>query len=301
MSETDRVTETRNPRTEKIDRIDVEAALRLINEEDAQVPNAVGLCIPAIARFLAELIPRVKNGGRLVYIGTGTSGRLGVLDASEIPPTFGIPYGRVLGLIAGGYDALHKAVEASEDDHDAGAQALRDIGLTAEDTVVGIAASGRTPFTIGALSHANSVGCLTACITCVAESEITKEVNHTIVAEVGPEVIAGSTRMKSGTAQKLILNMISTMLMIRLGYVSGNLMTNVRPSNEKLRERTVGILMSEIGVEESLARSLLVEAGGDLKVAIVMAKTGVNIERAIAALVRTDHVIATAIESLENE
>ena len=296
-----RITESENPKTSEIDKLDIETALSLINAEDASVAEAVGSAIPSIARFLENLLPRLKAGGRLIYVGTGTSGRLGVLDASEIPPTFGVPYGKVIGLIAGGYEALHKAVEASEDDSDAGRTDLESISLDSLDTVVGIAASGRTPYTIGALIHANGKGCLTACITCVPDSEITKVATHPIVAVVGPEVIAGSTRMKSGTAQKMILNMISTMMMIRLGYVSGNRMTNLRASNEKLRERTLQILMAETSLDEESARKLLLESDGDLKVALVMEKTGASKEISVKALEQSAQVISEAVRRLSDE
>ncbi len=301
MSEVMRITETENPKTTDIDQLDISVALRLINDEDSLVADAVRNCIPAIGGFIEALVPRVKEGGRLIYIGTGTSGRLGVLDASEIPPTFGVSYGRVVGLIAGGYEALYKAVEASEDDHLAGASDLDEISLKPIDTVVGIAASGRTPYTIGALRHCQKLGVLTACITCVPDSEITNSAEHPIVAVVGPEVITGSTRMKSGTAQKMILNMISTMLMVRLGYVSGNRMTNVRPSNEKLRERTIRILVAETSLGEPDAIELLDRADGDLKVALVMAKTGATKEDAIGALEKSGQVIALAVSSFSRE
>ena len=301
MSGKFRITESENPRTTEIDQLDTVSALSLINDEDSNVAGAVRKCIPAIAQLVEDLVPRLKAGGRLIYIGTGTSGRLGVLDASEIPPTFGIPYGRIIGVIAGGFDALHKATEASEDDSSAGAIDLDEINLKAEDTVVGIAASGRTPYTIGAVTHAKEVGCLTVCITCAPDSEITKLVDYSIEAEVGAEVIAGSTRMKSGTAQKLILNMISTMTMIRLGYVSGNRMTNVRPSNEKLRDRSIRILMSETSLDEESARDLFMSSDSDLKVAIVIAKAGVAKEIAIEALERSNHVISDAIFALQRD
>lgn len=301
MTTGQRITESENPKTSEIDKLGITDALSLINAEDARVATAVGSAIPSIARFLESLLPRMKEGGRLIYIGTGTSGRLGVLDASEIPPTFGVPYGKVVGLIAGGYEALHKAVEVSEDDFNAGATDLESIGIDSLDTVVGIAASGRTPYTIGALVHANRKGCLTACITCVPDSEITKQATHSIVAVVGPEVIAGSTRMKSGTAQKMILNMISTMMMIGLGYVRGNRMTNLRASNEKLRARAVQILMAETSLDEGSARQLLIESDGDLKVALVMEKTGASKERSAQALDQSAQVISEAVRRISNE
>jgi len=192
----------------------------------------------------------LKNGGRLFYVGTGTSGRLGVLDASEIPPTFGVSYDLVQGVIAGGYDALYKATESSEDDKEAGKIDLQNRGASEKDAVVGIAASGGTPYTIGAVEYAKSSGCFTACITCVPDSAITRAVEIAIVPVVGAEAIAGSSRMKAGTAQKMVLNMISTVSMIRLGYVKGNRMTNVKSSNIKLKERSMRILTAETNLDE---------------------------------------------------
>lgn len=205
--------------------------------------------MPEISEAIDKIVERLRAGGRLFYVGTGTSGRLGVLDASEIPPTFGVGYELIQGVIAGGYDALYKATESSEDNREAGPRDLIARGLNPKDAVIGLAASGRTPYTIGALDHARSLGCFTACIACVPESAITNSVDVAIVPVVGPEPITGSTRMKSGTAQKLVLNTISTVTMIRLGYVKGNRMTHVRASNEKLRERAVRILMAETGIE----------------------------------------------------
>lgn len=231
------ITEQENPNTAGIDQVSTLDALRLINDEDKLVAEAVERMLQQIAETTDAIVDRLKKGGRLFYIGTGTSGRLGVLDASEIPPTYGVSYDLVQGIIAGGYDALYKAAEASEDNKEAGAEDLKSRGVTEKDAVIGIAASGRTPYTIGAVEYAKSLGCFTACIVCNPDSEITKSVDVAIVPVVGPEAITGSTRMKSGTAQKLVLNMISTVSMIRLGYVKGNLMTHLRPSNAKLRER----------------------------------------------------------------
>ncbi|QYO67660.1 N-acetylmuramic acid 6-phosphate etherase [Leptolyngbya sp. 7M] len=232
------ITEQENPNTARIDEVSTLEALRLINNEDKSVAEAVQQVLPQIAEATDAIIERLKNGGRLFYAGTGTSGRLGVLDASEIPPTYGVSYDLVQGIIAGGYDALYKASEASEDNKEAGAEDLIARGVTAADSVIGLTASGRTPYTIGAVRYAKSIGCFTACIACVPDSEITNTVDIAIVPVVGPEVITGSTRMKAGTAQKMVLNMISTVAMIRLGYVKGNLMTHLKPSNEKLRERS---------------------------------------------------------------
>ena len=254
--------------------------------------------MPEIAAAIDRIVERLKNGGRLFYVGTGTSGRLGVLDASEIPPTFGVSYDLVQGVIAGGYDALYKAVEASEDDRDAGRTDLQKRGLTEKDALVGIAASGRTPYTIGALEYAREIGCFTACITCVPDSAITKATEIAIVPVVGAEAIAGSSRMKAGTAQKMVLNMISTGAMIRLGYVKGNRMTNVKSSNAKLKERSLRILMAETLLEEEKARKLMTEANDDLRAAIVMFRADVIREKAMTALSENNFVVEKAIESL---
>ncbi|MEP7213195.1 MAG: N-acetylmuramic acid 6-phosphate etherase [Acidobacteriota bacterium] len=290
------VTEQENPKTASIDKVSTLEAARLINDEDKSVAAAVEKVLPEIAAAIDKIVERLENGGRLFYIGTGTSGRLGVLDASEIPPTFGVSYDLVQGVIAGGYDALYKATESSEDNAEAGIEELKNRGLTSKDAVVGIAASGRTPYTIGALKYARELGCVTACIVCVPESEITYTADIAIVPVVGPEALTGSTRMKAGTAQKLVLNTISTIAMIRLGYVSGNRMTNMRSSNEKLNERSVRILTAETKSSDNLAGELLKAAGGDLRVAIVMSKAGVDRERAERLLRETAFVVDKAIE-----
>ncbi|MEO8650353.1 MAG: N-acetylmuramic acid 6-phosphate etherase [Acidobacteriota bacterium] len=252
------ITETENPNTSAIDKLSTLEAVRLINDEDSIVAAAVEKVLPEIAAAIDRIVERLKNGGRLFYIGTGTSGRLGVLDAAEIPPTFGVSYDLIQGVIAGGYEALYKATEASEDNTDAGTEDLKARGLNRKDAVVGVAASGRTPYTIGAVKYARSIGCFTACIVCNPDSAITAAAEVAIVPVVGPEAITGSTRMKAGTAQKMVLNMISTIAMIRLGYVSGNRMTNMRAANEKLKDRAVRILMTETGIlDEQKAEELL--------------------------------------------
>lgn len=294
------VTEQENPNTANIDRVSMLEAIRLINDEDKKVAFAVEIVLPEIAQAIEKIVERLKNGGRLFYIGTGTSGRLGVLDASEIPPTYGVSYDLVQGIIAGGYDALYKATESSEDNYEAGQTDLQNRGLTEKDAVIGIAASGRTPYTIGALDFARGLGCFTASITCVPDSAITKSAEIAIVAVVGAEAITGSTRMKAGTAQKLILNMISTTAMIRLGYVKGNRMTNVKSSNIKLKERSLRILMSETDLDESFAEKLLNEANYDLRVAIVMQKANVSRVMAEKALAVSDFVIEKALKNLPN-
>ena len=293
------ITEQENPRTREIDKLPTLEVIRLINEEDKTVALAVEEVLPEIAAAIEQIVERLKNGGRLFYVGTGTSGRLGVLDASECPPTYGVSPELVQGIIAGGYDALYKAVEASEDDREAGAKDLQTRGVTAKDAVVGIAASGRTPYTIGAVEFARNLGCFTAAITCVPDSAITKAAEIAIVPVVGAEVIAGSSRMKAGTAQKMVLNMLSTATMIRLGYVTGNRMTNVKSSNVKLKERSLRILQAETGLDEETAQNLINEAKGDLRAAIVMQKANVSREQAEKALRENQYVIETAVKTLK--
>ncbi len=290
------ITEQENPKTAEIDKASTLDAVKLINFEDRSVAVAVEKVLPEIVKAIDAVVERLQNRGRLFYIGTGTSGRLGVLDASEIPPTYGVSYELVQGIIAGGYDALYKASEASEDNDQAGAEDLKARGVTKEDAVIGIAASGRTPYTIGAVKYAREIGCFTACIVCNPDSTITKAAEVAIVPVVGPEAITGSTRMKAGTAQKMVLNMISTVAMIRLGYVKGNRMTNVKPSNIKLKERSLRILMAETGLEEAAAKDLLNEAGVDLRVALVMANASVSRENAEKALLDSGYVVERALE-----
>ena len=294
------VTEQENPRTANIDKVSTLEAISLINDEDKKVAEVVEKVLPEIAEAIDKIVERLNNGGRLFYVGTGTSGRLGVLDASEIPPTFGVSYDLIQGIIAGGYDALYKATESSEDNKEAGKTDLQTRGITEKDALIGIAASGGTPYTVGAVELAREIGCFTACITCVLDSQITKVAEIAIVAEVGAEAITGSTRMKAGTAQKMILNMISTTVMIRLGYVKGNRMTNVKSSNIKLKMRSLRILMAETLLDESSASNLLNEANGDLRVALVMFRADVSRETAENALKETDFVVEKAIENLPN-
>lgn len=292
------VTERENPNTTEIDRASTLEAVRLINNEDRTIAPAVEKVLPEIAAAIDHVAGRLKAGGRLFYVGTGTSGRLGVLDASEIPPTFGVSYDLVQGVIAGGYDALYKATESSEDDRGAGAEDLKRRGLTANDAVIGIAASGRTPYTIGAVEYARGLGCFTACIACEPDSELTEAVEIAIVPVVGPEAITGSSRMKAGTAQKMVLNMISTVTMVRLGYVKGNRMTNVRSSNTKLRDRALRILVAEYDLDTDSAKALLDEAAWELPVALVMNGAGVSADTAREALFNAGDVVETAILDL---
>jgi N-acetylmuramic acid 6-phosphate etherase len=291
-------TEQVNPNTNEIDRLPTLESLRIINNEDKKVAEAVEKVLPAIARAVDCTVERMASGGRLFYIGTGTSGRLGVLDASECPPTFGVSPDLVQGVIAGGYDACYRPVEASEDDREAGARDLQARGVTANDIVVGIAASGRTPYTIGAVDYARGLGALTVCVTCNENTELARAVEIPIEPIVGPEVIAGSTRLKSGTSQKLVLNMLSTMTMVRLGYVTGNRMTNLTPGNTKLRQRALGIVMTECGLDEATAKSFLESSDWDLRVAIVMIKAHASREQAEDALKKSGYAIARAVSYL---
>jgi N-acetylmuramic acid 6-phosphate etherase len=292
------ITERENPNTENIDKLPTLEALRLVNDEDKRVAEAIERVLPEIAATIDKIVERLKSGGRLFYVGTGTSGRLGVLDAAEIPPTFGVSYDLVQGVIAGGYEALYQATESSEDDRGAGAEDLKTRGLSEKDAVVGIAASGRTPYTVGAVEFARSLGCFTAGVACVPNSLLTETAEIAVVPVVGAEAIAGSTRMKAGTAQKMVLNMISTLAMIRLGYVKGNRMTNVKSSNAKLKERSLRILMAETNLDETAARDLLNEANDDLRVAMVMRTTGASREKAEKALTENDFVIEKAVQSI---
>jgi N-acetylmuramic acid 6-phosphate etherase len=237
-----------------------------INQEDAKVHLAVGEIIPDIEKFIDAAFEKMQNGGRLFYMGAGTSGRLGVVDASECPPTFGVPHDLVVGIIAGGESAIRKAVEFVEDDTEQGWKDLQTYQFDAQDVLVGIAASGSTPYVIGALKEARKICAVTACITCNPDSPITKACEFPMVAQVGPEYVTGSTRMKSGTAQKLILNMISTSLMIKLGRVKGNKMVDMQLSNNKLIDRAVRMIQAAHAIEYKEAEKLLNELGSVRKV-----------------------------------
>src|ERR1035441_5871084 len=274
------LTEQTNPASASIDTLSTESVLRIMNAEDRQVAEAVEREIPAIARAVDRIVAAFERGGRLFYLGAGTSGRLGVLDASECPPTFNVPPEMVQGIIAGGEAALSQATETTEDDPAIGASDLEVRGFTASDVLVGIAASGRTPYVLGAVAHARRLGAVTVGISCTPDSELARAVEIAITPLVGPEVVAGSTRMKAGTAQKLVLNMLSTGAFVRLGYVYGNLMVNVQPKNQKLCDRARRIVAQAAGVSVERAGEWLAAAGGSVRVAIVMAKGGVGREDA---------------------
>lgn len=292
------ITEQENPNTANLSASSVSEIVRLINEEDALVAVAVSRVLQDVEDAIEAIVTRLRNGGRLFYIGTGTSGRLGVLDAAECPPTFGVSPDLVQAIIAGGYEACYRAVEASEDDGKAGVVDLIARGFTEQDALVGIAASGGTPYTVGAVTHARSLGAFTVALTCAPGSPITEAAEISIVPVVGPEVIAGSTRLKAGTAQKMVLNILSTATMVRLGYVTGNRMTNVQTRNVKLRARAARILMSEAGIDETTAAGILEKTKGRLPVALLMMKTGRSMEEAERALAAAGGVVIRAEEML---
>jgi N-acetylmuramic acid 6-phosphate etherase len=262
------LTEQTNPASAHIDALSTVEMLRVINAEDRNVADAVGREIAAIARAVDAIAEAFGRGGRLFYIGAGTSGRLGVLDASECPPTFGVSPEMVQGIIAGGESALSRATETTEDDPAIGARDLSARGFTASDILAGIAASGRTPYVLGAMAEAKRLGGATIGISCTPDSELARAADIAITPLVGPEVIAGSTRMKAGTAQKLVLNMLTTGAFIRMGYVRGNLMVNVQPKNSKLLDRARRIIAQAAGVSYERAGELLGEAGGNVPAAI---------------------------------
>lgn len=289
-------TEQRNPRTAHIDELPTIEMVRLINSEDKKVAEAVELVCPQIAEAIDLIYSRLRDGGRLVYCGCGTSGRLGVLDAVECPPTYSVDPDFVRGIIAGGYSAVFKAVEGAEDKRELGEQELRDAGFGAKDVLVGIAASGRTPYVLGAMEYARSIGAAVIGLTCCPGSEIDRIADVGIAPAPGPEVITGSTRMKSGTAQKMILNMLSTGVMVKLGKVYGNLMVDVKASNEKLRERCVRIVRQATGAEASAARAALIETNYACKPAIVMLLLGVDKTGAETLLTRANGRVAAALE-----
>ncbi|WP_462248135.1 N-acetylmuramic acid 6-phosphate etherase [Ekhidna sp.] len=244
-----------------LEKMGLSELLQNINKEDQTVPLAVEKTITQIEALVSQIVPRMKRGGRLFYIGAGTSGRLGIVDASECPPTFGVDHGIVVGIIAGGDGAIRKAVEFAEDDSDKGWDDLQALNIGIDDTVVGIAASGRTPYVIGAIKKAREEGILTGCITCNENSELAQVSEFSIEVLVGPEFVTGSTRMKAGTAQKLVLNMISTSTMIQLGHVIGNKMIDMKLSNEKLVERGTLMLMDQMNISKQEAKDLLQQHG----------------------------------------
>jgi len=284
MDEDKPITEQANPRTKDIDRLQSRSIIRLINDEDRNVAEAVYRALDRIADAVDLTAERLRGGGHLFYIGSGTSGRLGVLDASECPPTFGVSPDLVRGIIAGGPAALSRSIEGAEDDQEQGGRDLEAAGLAEKDVLVGLSASGTTPYTLGAIRYARRAGAATISITCNPSSSLASAADVNIVVVVGPEVIAGSSRMKAGTAQKMVLNMISTASMIRLGLVYGNLMSHLVATNEKLKRRAIKIISSEAGLHPEEAASLFETAGDDLRIALVMAKRNIDKEEAAALL-----------------
>ncbi len=291
------VSEGRNPDTLDIDLLSSEAILRKINHEDAQVAPAVATQIPQIAQAVDAIVERLQSGGRLFYIGAGTSGRLGILDAVECRPTFSVPDDLVQGLIAGGEHAIQFAVEGAEDDREAGVRDVKAVDLSANDVLVGLSASGRTPYVVAALEYANSIGCVTASVTCNPNSPLMTTAQIGICPVVGPEALTGSTRMKSGTAQKLVLNMLSTASMIRLGKTYENLMVDVNASNEKLRARAIRIVMQATHCERIVAEKALKSADNRAKLAILMILTDLPAAQAEALLAEKHGFLRRAVES----
>jgi len=290
------VTEQRNPASMDIDKKSTEEMLEIINAEDQKVPLAVGKEIPKIAQAVDTIVDALRKGRRLFYIGAGTSGRLGVLDATEMPPTYSTDPELVQGIIAGGWEALRRSIEGAEDDREAGVKDLLGRGFTSRDVLVGLCASGRTPYVIAALEAARKMGAKTIAVTCNPNSEMAKIVDVAITPVVGPEVVTGSTRMKAGTAQKLVLNMLTTATMIKLGKVYENLMIDLKPLSEKLRERAKKIIITLTEVDYKEANDTFEGAQRNVKAAIVMIKAGVSYEKALDLLEKADGLVWRAIE-----
>lgn len=289
------LTERSNPASNRIAELSTVEMLTVMNAADAEIARAVKAEIPRIAAAVDAIAARLEKGGRLAYIGAGTSGRLGVLDAAECPPTFNVNPDLVRGIIAGGERSLSRASEASEDDPESGARDLLESGFGANDALVGIAASGRTPYVLGAVAAARKIGALTAGISCTDNSELSRAVELPIEPKPGPEIITGSTRLRAGTATKMVLNMISTGVMIRLGYVYGNLMVNVQPTNHKLEARAVRIIAEAAQVPEERAAELLALSGRSVRTAILMEKRKISREEAEARLEKARGRIGLAL------
>lgn len=291
------LTEQRNPASENLDALSTFEMLRVMNHEDHKVADAVGRALPEIAKAVDLIADALRSGGRLFYIGAGTSGRLGVLDAAECPPTFSVPATLVQGIIAGGERALHSATEASEDDAGLGERDLMARGIQPADVVVGIAASGRTPYVLGAMDAARRLGSKTIGLSCTPHSQLSRHVDVAIEAAPGPEVLSGSTRLRAGTATKMVLNMLSTAVMVRLGHVYGNWMVNVKPTNVKLVDRARRIVSEAAGLPYEKASELLEASGNVVKTAIVMGKLGVTRQEAEHRLQAAGGKVRAAIAS----
>lgn len=294
-------TERSNPVSAKIDQENTTGILSIINSQDQLVALAVGKVLGDVAQAVDVITEKLSLGGRLIYLGSGTSGRLGVLDAVECPPTFGVDSGLVVGLMAGGSSAFVKAKEGAEDDRKAGEIDLKEIGFSAGDALVGLAASGRTPYVMGGMAYANALGAPVIALTCSSQSEMAKLAQITIAPDCGPEVITGSTRMKCGTAQKMVLNMITTAVMIKLGKVYGNLMVDVKASNKKLQERAVSIVMQATGAGQAEAAEVLDACRGNCKMAIVCIKCSMTYEEAAQALENENGFINRVLEKHRTE
>lgn len=292
-------TEKRNENTLHIDELSTLEMVKLINSEDKKVAAAVEKELPQIAKAIDIIADRIAAGGRLIYIGCGTSGRLGILDAVECPPTYSTDKETIMGLMAGGYPAMFQAVEGAEDDEDLGAEDLKKAGFTSRDVLVGVAASGRTPYVIGAMKYAKSTGAAVFGLSCCKNSEIDRLADIGIAPMPGSEVITGSTRMKSGTAQKMVLNMLSTGAMVKLGKVYGNLMVDVKPSNQKLVDRCVTIVQNATGISRDDARRILEKCDYRPKTAIVMIKKNISASEAVDALRKVDGHVSAAINETE--
>jgi len=292
-------TEKINSATSEIDRMSPLEIVQVINAEDAKVAEAVRQELPHVARAIEEIAVRMRRGGRLLYFGAGTSGRLGALDASECPPTFNLSPEMVVGSVAGGPIALTLAAEDFEDSAVAGKADAERLGVTEADTLVGIAASGRTPYVLGAIARAKEVGALTIGLACNRNTPLEKTVEIMIAPVVGPEVITGSTRLKAGTAQKMVLNMLSTGAMILLGKTFGNLMVDVQATNQKLHQRAVTIVRQVAGVDQDAAEGLLSDSGDEVKTAIMVGRTGIAPELARERLAAHGGVLRAALESLQ--
>ncbi|GEB30589.1 MULTISPECIES: N-acetylmuramic acid 6-phosphate etherase [Brevibacillus] len=289
-------TEKRNAASERLDQMSALEIVTLMNEEDQKVALAVKRVLPQIAQSVDMIVRSLSGGGRLLYFGAGTSGRLGILDAAECPPTFGTEPSVVQGIIAGGVKAMTEAIEGAEDSRELGCQDVQEAGVSQKDVVVGIAASGRTPYVWGALQEAKTRQAGTISLSCNSDPDIGKSADIAINLAVGPEVVTGSTRLKAGSATKMVLNMLTTASMVKLGKVYQNLMVNVQATNQKLRERAKHIVMQATGVSYAVADRLLAEAAGDVKVAIVMQKTGLAAKAAQERLARVGHKVREAIE-----
>ena len=292
------LTEQPNPESQELDQSSTLHLLEIMNAADAQVAEAVRREIPRIAAAVEAIAAALEAGGALVYLGAGTSGRLGVLDAAECPPTFGVPRALVRGIMAGGEKALTQSLEGVEDDSGAGARDLEQSGFGKGDALVGIAASGRTPYVLGAVGKARDLGGITCGIACVPDSELSRLVQYPIEPSPGPEVLTGSTRLRAGTATKLVLNMISTAVMVRLGHVYGNLMVNVQPTNRKLEDRARRIVQEATGLTYEQASELLDRAGRTVRTAIIMQKKGISREEAEILLTRANGRIREALKTV---